>query len=338
MDVDDQDVNRRRIRRRRRRIVACILGVLIVLVGVPYVISRVRAPSQRIRVRSLADEQVADRAAELRSLKVLTYNIAHGRGPVDDNWEESGDAKRKRISQIAQLLKQTDADFVVINEVDFYSTWSGHQNQAEALAREAGYHDWVEQRNVDFRFLYGGLQFGNAILSRFPIVAAEEIAYPAHSAWEDWLAGRKRGVVCTLKLPGDRQLRVAAIHLEHRREINRVRGAEIIVDLARSSEIPLIAAGDFNSSLPGFPRANITADGKNAMEILQASELFRLRPQQGPQPADLTYSSAEPEQVIDWILIPASSEFDTYAVIKSELSDHRPVSATVILQDQPGGG
>ncbi len=101
--------------------------------------------------------------------------------------------------------------------------------------------------------------------------------------------------------------------------------------MARAAELPLIAAGDFNSTLPGFPHADVTKAGQNAMAVLQESGQFHLQPTESTDQGDMTYSSSEPVQVIDWILIPPSWEFESYTVLQSELSDHLPVSATVKL-------
>jgi endonuclease/exonuclease/phosphatase family metal-dependent hydrolase len=265
---------------------------------------------------------------------VLTYNIAHGRGATDGNWEESGEAKQRRIQEIARLIDQTQADVVILNEVDFDCTWSGNQHQAEAIARLAKFPNWVEQRNLDFRFLYGSWKFGNAILSKYPVVDVQIVEYPAYQRGEKCLAGCKQGVLCTLQVSVQQRVRVLAVHLEHRSEDVRVASAQRIVDLAKSSPVPLVAGGDFNSAPVDFPKAEKTATGLNAMETLRGSGLFRSRPEGPPRASEMTFSSSQPAAVIDWILIPTDWEFADYRVIPSRLSDHRPVIATVELPDQ----
>ena len=313
---------------RRRR---ALIGLLCVLVAValgPYVVSRARSPGRRIRVRS---HTVASPAESGSAIRIATYNIAHGRGATDDNWEESGREKRKRVEEIARLIDRTHADVVVLNEVDFSATWSGHQNQAEAIARLARFPYWVEQRNLDFRFVYGSWKFGNAVLSKYPIVDARAVEFPPYRAWEAWLAGCKRGVVCTLEISPGRRIRVLAVHLEHRSEDLRVASAEMIAELADASDVPLIAAGDFNSTATGFPQSAETSTGRNAMDVLRDTGLFRMRPDTSPRPDELTFPSREPAQVIDWIIIPRAWGFAGYRVVESRLSDHRPVVATVEL-------
>ncbi len=320
--------------RRRKRLSAVFVLCIIVVIG-PYPISRFRSAGRRIRVRSIADSNGPRQttAQERSSIRIVSFNIAHGRGDTDDNWKESGHRKHARIEKIASLIEETEADIVVLNEVDFDSTWSGHQNQAEAIAKLAEYPFWVEQRNLDFRFAYGTWKFGNAILSKFPIVDCRPVEFPAYKPWERLLAGCKRGAICTLQVSPNRRIRVVAVHLEHRNEDVRVKSARMIEELAGTSEWPLIAVGDFNSTPTGFPRAEQSTTGKTAFDVLVASNQFQFQPRLKPSADEMTFLSSDPTQVIDWILIPPNWEFADYKVIKSTLSDHRPVSATIVFDE-----
>jgi hypothetical protein len=64
--------------------------------------------------------------------------------------------------------------------------------------------------------------------------------------------------------------------------------------------------------------------------MFDRSRLFQRSPQNQPiSEGDLTFHSAGPRSVIDWILIPSDWQFVHYAVDRSRLSDHRPVYADV---------
>jgi endonuclease/exonuclease/phosphatase family metal-dependent hydrolase len=76
-------------------------------------------------------------------------------------------------------------------------------------------------------------RWGNVVLSRYPIQETSLVDYPAHSTWEALLAGKKRGVVCTVELPEGRRIRLLAVHLEHRSEPVRYRSAQVIERLRR---------------------------------------------------------------------------------------------------------
>jgi len=315
---------------RRRRWLA-VAAIVLAIILAPYVVSRVRSPARQIRIFAgdSAPQDTANRPVS--KLRVLIYNIAHGRGPTNTNWEGPVSADRERVRKIAAWIAEQNADIVVLNEVDFDSTWSGHQNQAAAIAELAGFPHRLEQRNFDLRFIYGSWKFGNAVLSKFPIVDARSIEYPVLYAWEDWLAGSKQGVGCTLALSPERRVEVLAVHLEVRSEAIRVGSARALIAAAESSDLPTIAAGDFNSSPSDFPGAVKTRRGENAMDVLADSDAFQLPPpaRGPPREAELTFTSTQPQRAIDWILIPPRWHYERYRVFDIELSDHRPVMATV---------
>ena len=329
---------RRFVGGRGRKILLALVVLLAIGLG-PYLVSRARSNGRVVRLRAGAMTQAGEEPASgepVATLRLLTWNIAHGRGTAAGNWEGTTEEKRQRIEEIARLIAAAEADVVVLNEVDFCATWSGHQNQAEAIAREAGYPYWVEQRNLDFRFLYGSWKFGNALLSRYPIVAAEPLELPAVSDSEQWLAGGKRGCLCTLEISPTQQVRVLAVHLETRDEDIRVESASRILAAAKSSWLPLIAAGDFNSTPRSFPDSRQSSAGENALERLLEAGVFESRPLDPPTPQEMTFPSAAPARVIDWILFPAGWELLEYRAIDSQLSDHRPVVAEVKLPSETG--
>lgn len=306
-----------------------ILALILALIG-PYVVSRMRSGGRQLRT-CIGAESPAVSVDFRSSIRVLTYNVAHGRGPIDDNWKGTAAEKRNRILEIARLLGDSGADVVILNEVDFDSTWSGYQNQAKAIAQAAGFPSWVEHRNLDFRFIYGSLKSGNAILSRYPIVDAKLVRYPALHTAERFLSGHKQGVICTLQISKTQQLLVLAVHLEHRSEETRVQSAQKIVEAVEKSDIPLIAIGDFNSTLPAWPDAEFDSSGRNAMDVLLKSKHFEIASETTPAEWNMTYPSIKAGVTIDWILIPKRWKFSNHRVLDSQLSDHRPVMADLLI-------
>ncbi len=303
--------------------------ILLLLVFGPYLFSRAMSGMRDVRVFENASGAEGD--FKNSQLKIVAYNIAHGRGATDSNMEEPAADKRKRISHIASWLKQQDADIVVLNEVDFSATWSDHQNQGAAIAKEAGYQYWVEQRNMDFRLLYGSWKFGNVILSKFPIDDAHLVEFPEPNRWERWACGIKQGVVCTIRLSESKKIRVFGVHTDFRNEAIRVKSVKAMLDEIKTSDIPLIAAGDFNSTPTRLPCSNRAPDESNAMETLEAADYFAALPIDTEQPK-LTFSSQRPHTTIDWILIPKAYRYKFYDVPASDLSDHLPVVAIVEIR------
>ncbi len=113
-----------------------ILWIALAVLLVPYLFSRMMSPSRRVAV--YADASGAEKLRTTETLRVACFNIAHGRGLASSNWNGGTAAERMlRLVEIGDLLRKIDADVVVLNEVDFDSSWSHSVNQAEYLARRA---------------------------------------------------------------------------------------------------------------------------------------------------------------------------------------------------------
>ena len=309
---------------KNRKFVAAITLILVAIFG-PYLWSRALSSSLRIQVVESTDAQ-AGPAKE--TLRVACYNIAHGRGLAESNWDGGDAATRiKRLYDIAVLLRKIDADVVVLNEVDFDTSWSNNVNQAGFLAENAGYPFRVEERNLDFRVLHRTWRFGNAILSKYPIANANVIDLPSYAGLETTLAGKKRGVRCDVAV-GEKTLRIFGLHLSHRSEEIRQQSATKVLELVRASPHACAVMGDMNSTPLGFPKASQTVDGKNAIETFDgASELHRKEIKLPVAENEFSFRADKPEIVIDWIYLSRSLDFRSSKFVHSLLSDHRAVVA-----------
>lgn len=322
-------------RKRRRfslRLPTSRLGkVLLALAAVPafclawFLLNRVTAPSRAVCVfhetqtYANADDPTDD------LLRIGIYNIAHGRGWGSENWtDETPDDRNKRLAEIARFLKQARLDVVILNEVDFDSSWSFRVNQAEVIARLAGFPHRLEQRNVDASLPGYRWRFGNAILSKHTISKARLVDLPDYSFWETFVAGKKRAAECTLTLADGNTVRVLPVHLSHRSAQLRLESAKVLAELPRGDNDIVIAAGDFNSTLAGFPEAS-----GEAVTYLVGPAGFRTLPTTPPANTDLTFSSTEPRMVIDWLMVSGPGEWIAREVYPLTLSDHRPVVATL---------
>jgi len=319
-------------RQKRIRRALCVFAALFLLVFGWYALSRLASPFRAVKLFSASTAEAA-KAAPLTELRVIVYNIAHGRGLAAGNWSGGGrDVKLARLREIAALLAAEKPDVVVLNEVDFDCTWSGGVNQAEVIAREAGLPNRAEGRNIDASLPFFTARCGNAVLSRFPITDARLVKFPGYSALETLCAGRKKGLVCTLLLPGGRQVRLLAVHLEHRSEEVRIAGALVIQELAAGEGPPLLAAGDFNSTPKSYPGAAPDASGRTALSLLLDGGAFKAALRKAPQSADFTFPSSAPDRAIDWVLAPAAWRVAEHRAVDSTLSDHRPVSARIVME------
>ena len=306
----------------KRSLLALVAMILLVLI-IPYLWSRMASPWRQVAIHA---SQVVPAPGEPERIRIVTYNIAHGRGQAQSNWQGGSQREREqRLKEISELLRDIDADIVVLNEVDFDSSWSYHVNQARYLAEHAGYPYWVEQRNLDFRVAIWTWRFGNAILSRYALSEAQVIDVPALSQSEAIFVGSKRCVLCRVQGP-HRPFRIIGAHLSHRSESTRAKSARMIVDLVTGSPIPTVIAGDLNSTPAGFPQHQTDPHEGNALSIIDESSDFQRRPVEPPSTPDgFTFDTSDPKSIIDWILPTQDWEIVNYDVIASRLSDHRPV-------------
>lgn len=299
-------------------------------------LGRISAPGRRLVVERpghVATSGAPSGAPSGATIRILAWNIAHGRGNLEQgirqNWMGGSGAERlERLERMAAVLRDVDADIVALNEVDFDAVWSKGLNQAAYLARRAGYPYRVEQRNFDFRVPFGSWAFGNAVLSRLPIVHAEWVDLPARSRWESLLMGSKEAVVVRLGSPGA-ELAVVPLHLEFRPGDTRLRAVPVLEAVRVGEPAPLVLAGDFNTAPP---------DWTEVRPVTAVGELLRLgwrsaRAERPPSRSELTFPTYDLRDSRDWILVEPSLEVVDARIVAGAalLSDHVPVVADVRL-------
>lgn len=330
MNGQEQDQSITKPRRRFRK--RWLLYLLLLIVLGPYLFFR--ATSFARKIQTLEFETATPVVEFDHTIRVATWNIAHGRGATFDNWAGDGDSKQQRLEEISKLIVEMDADIVVLNEVDFSSTWSGGYDQAATIARLTGYRYMVKQSNLDFGFVYGRWHFGNVLLSRFPVSDAEVVQFAPMNQWESWVVGCKRGLACTVELGPENSVSVVGLHLESRSESVRVKEAADVARVVKRLKHPMIVAGDLNTTPPGAPRSSADEDGKNAFEELINATGLSYSPSVSPTEQELTFSAMDPQTTIDWILFaqPNLTLVDQ-KVISTQLSDHLPVVAEFRVEE-----
>ena len=106
-------------------------------------------------------------------LRFLTFNIAHGRGltPIHQSLRSTTKI-RANLLKIAALIKRLGADLVAVQEVDENSSWNGSFNHLTFLSEHCGLpFSAIGLTNVrEGRY---PLNYGNGVLSRWPILHAE---------------------------------------------------------------------------------------------------------------------------------------------------------------------
>lgn len=97
-------------------------------------------------------------------VKILSYNLHHGEGT---------DA-RLDLERIGRIITSINPDYAGLQEIDSVTTRTNRVNQAAEYSRLTGMAHWAFARGIA---LQGGA-YGNAALSRLPILKTARIALP----------------------------------------------------------------------------------------------------------------------------------------------------------------
>ena len=248
-------------------------------------------------------------------LCVLTLNIAHGRGLSPYQGLHSASVIERNLQRIVRLLQREQPDIVALQEVDADSHWNRRIHLLEYLAREANYpHSYMGIHNRREGRL--PLAYGNGILSSHPL------ENPDTHAFGEAPIGEKGFLYCEIALSGG-HLPVVNLHLDFRSRRRRIEQIERLIDYLEERHAekggetyfsPLIC-GDFNS------RATVQRDAvRHLIKYLSGHCAYQLLPHGGR-----TFPSILPTHGLDFIFVPPSYRIHQCQVLKSYVSDHRPV-------------
>lgn len=312
----------------KKRKMLYILGILLVVVMLPYLYSRIVSGWNAVEIHHIKLDQLAKYYPQYnKRLNVGTYNIAHGRGARlgARNWQGGSEQARiQRLENIGKVLSQNNLDIVVLNEVDFAATWSHNLNQADIIARAGGYPYVATQRSVDVYTPVAQLRIGNAIISRYPIDSVELKRFKPRSVFENIVAGNHDSLLATISLSDKKRIKIWGVHLEFRDEATRIKAAYTILKEQQATNSEIIVAGDFNSQ---------PASGKgreSAITQLMSSGFYHYYPPR-KDPATLTFPTEKPDRALDWIFVPKSYRVMSGQVLNAGYSDHLPVATSLLI-------
>lgn len=248
-------------------------------------------------------------------VRVMTYNIHHGRG-LDHRYD---------LARIAEVIRAQDPDIVALQEIEQFRIRTRRENQPAFLAKELGMHYTfarVRELHNEDRHLHAA--YGNAILSKHPIVAHEHFNISFVGAREP------RGCLhATVEIEG-RMLHVFCVHLglryrERHFQVERLL-SEDIVNNSRFGNGPKVLMGDFNNWWPVKSAQKVNVHFHNAC---LATGQKRLR----------TFGRYFNYLCLDYVYTSRDLNIVSCEVLKSPLakiaSDHRPVACTLEIACEP---
>lgn len=176
-------------------------------------------------------------------LRVLTYNIHHGEG-VDGQFD---------YRRLERIIRDLRPDLVALQEVDRRTRRASGVDQAQRLGELTNMHHVFGQAMP-----YSGGQYGEAILSRFPIKDVQVHPLPFRPGQEP------RAALAVTVDPGNGlpNVRFVGTHLCHQSDETRTEQAEQLTLVLKSAgRQSLILAGDLNARPGSKPIAALLDDG-----------------------------------------------------------------------------
>lgn len=244
----------------------------------------------------------ADEAAVPDALRVLCYNIRHGRGM-------GGKVDFDRTARVIAAIKP---DLVALQEVDRRVGRSGQVDTPELLGQKLGMHHEFGA----FMPFQGG-EYGLAILSKFPVVESRVHKLPDG-------AEPRVALEIEIDLPGasgaKTRISFVCVHFDWTSPDDaRFAQASKLIEILRERTHPVIVAGDYND-----------VRGSRTLDAFAAE--FHL-----PESAGPTFSSDNPRNEIDFITwrgLPKEAELKV--VQEKDASDHLPIFAVIPLPAETG--
>ena len=230
-------------------------------------------------------------------IKVMSYNINHGisrDGKID-------------IDAAAEVIRESGAQIVGLQEVDSRFVRSFFKDQTRELAEKLDMYYYFGE-NVSLL----GAGYGNAVLSRFPIISASNLQLDGR--------GEQRGVISARIDIYGKEINFLVTHLS----LNRGTRNTQLQQIRRYIELleeEVVLVGDFNSTPEAGEIMYIERILKEAGRELGKKDIYTFIMNDGTPVC------------IDYIFVSSEVEVSDLYTIESDASDHFPVVADIRIKD-----
>ena len=248
------------------------------------------------------------------SLKVMTYNIHHG-GGMDGKLD---------LDRIAAIIAREKPDIVGLNEVDNnFAGRSNFLNEPKLLAEKLDMH-YVYASTLSSGDAEKPNQYGNALLSKFPIKK-----WASHKLYRFENNEPRVCIEAVVNVSGA-DYTVMVTHLDHRSDQGRAEQARDIIELAADKPVRTILMGDFNAIPPGADESEQSVRSRPISIILEKfRDSFVLAGAGEPG------SNRDSSRRIDYVFVSEdlAEKVVSCEIIRTEqtkvASDHKPVVVVI---------
>ena len=162
-------------------------------------------------------------------LKLMTFNILGGRNV---------DGKRD-LQRVADVINKFKPDFVALQEVDVKTNRIRKVDVPAELAKVTGMHSAFGEAMP-----YDGGSYGEAVLSKYPIIESKNYKLPALKGAEP-----RAALTVKSKVPGFGEIYFTGTHLDHvRKDTSRMIQAKAINEIYKNGQGIHFMAGDLNTT------------------------------------------------------------------------------------------
>jgi len=241
------------------------------------------------------------------SVRVLVFNIHAGKDA----------AGVQNLDGVAALIRSTGADLALLQEVDRGTRRSGMVDQPRVMSETTGF-SVAFGRSLD----YDGGQYGIAALARRGFVAQFTESLPVEPVQARAGGSHEpRAALVTVVRTARGNITALNTHLDASGDDgSRLQEVTKVIELigrAKTSRMPVIAAGDFNAE-----------PGSQVHKRMLASGLRDAWMECGTG-SGLTYPADKPVKRIDYVYLADPLHCTEARVIETNVSDHRPLLVTI---------
>lgn len=231
------------------------------------------------------DISIESNASVLPGIKVMTYNIHRG---INKD-------KKLNLEGIVEVIESSEAEIIALQEVERFSIRTGFKDQIRYIAEKLSMH-YAFGKSISI--LNG--QYGNAVLSRYPIEEYELYELPSE--------GERRTLLRTMLNVYGNKLVFYSTHLGLNQK-ERDKQVEKIITIIGDEE-KFILAGDFNTKAEDL--GAITGIYKDCASL---EEKY----------SKATFEKEGLVERIDYIFASENFLIKSYYVLETDASDHYPV-------------